>query len=76
MLNWSHAEVLPIPKPNPKNCHITITTTYKTGEAKTSIRHFKMKSKEKCEKMNRILSDNMNPEDIAKVETNMNWSGK
>lgn len=72
----SHAWAVEIPKPRMKNCHISITNTYKTGEIKSNSRHFKVKNKEECEKMNRILSDNMNPKDIAKVETKFEWSGK
>lgn len=73
---FAHAWALETPKVNPKNCHVSITTTYKTGEVKSNTRHFKMKNKNECEKMNRILSDNMNPKEIAAVETKFEWRGK
>lgn len=60
----------------PKNCFITITSTLKTGEVQKNTRKFFYKSKDKCEKMNRILSDNFSPRQVTKVSTNMEWKGE
>lgn len=74
------AQVPPLPTPaiekptSQFNCIIQVSSFLKTGSTKVSYRKFHMKSKEKCEKMNRILSDNFSSKDVKKIETAMNWS--
>jgi hypothetical protein len=60
----------------PKNCYITVSSYLKTGETQKSTRRFFYKSKEKCEKMNRILSENFSPREVTKVKTTMEWKGE
>ncbi len=77
MISWSTmAQVPAATKVKPKNCHIQVTTLEKTGETRVATRRFFYKSKDQCEKMNRILSDNMNPAEIVSVETKLQWSEK
>jgi hypothetical protein len=71
-----HSQVPPLPMKNLKNCFIEVSTEYKSGEKKSITRKFTFKKKENCEKMNRILSDNMNPSKIKHVETKMRWEDK
>lgn len=68
--------IIPAHLKTPKNCFIQVTTLYKLGETKVSTHSFFYSAKNKCEKMNRILSENFSPSEVKNVETKMEWSGK
>ncbi len=74
--SWAQSTKAPLTEFRNKNCHIQITTTTKNDGERISTRRFNFDTKSECEKMNRILSDNMNPSEIVKVETKFEWSGK
>ena len=75
----SYAQAIPRPhfsKKKPTNCHIQITSAYKTGKVKIKTSHFNYPSKAECQKMNTILSDNFSPSEIENIKTKMEWTGK
>lgn len=72
MCHWSFAA----PLIRKENCFITSTTLYKDGETKSKTNSFYFKTKAKCLRSKKLLSENFNPQKIKKVSTKLEWSGK